>query len=445
MTESLRIPSRQIPVEQGARAVAERQELAERRHTCGEQFASADRDDRDDRDPSDYGRRAGSFAPGPPGAPLGVGTSVARSHVCSQSSAAAELQADDLTVGHQTPRSDGPTADDHRRRSGNDADERTYAGDGAGALTAHHTDDELGERDQHHLNAEQRKPPGTGQRGHGAHPVSCAEHVVAKIGPALFERLEVPGASRGNDQHSRALVMGAPTEVDVLAVERDVGIEPAEGAEQIGTHQQACRWEGEDVTNGIVLFLIGLTRVDERIDLAEPVDRIANVLQHVGIVPFDQLRPDDPGVRAIHLLDEQADRVGLERHVIVQEAEEAVVAIDQAEDLVRRAPESIATVDRAYEGPRHHGRHLDGNVGRITRDQDEGLEVGVVLARETGEHLVEPRTAGDAVEHLWFMDHHHGHDGRGERAGGFHDHARLAARPSHHRSVDSVGATACNS
>ena len=68
--------------------------------------------------------------------------------------------------------------------------------------------------------------------------------------------------------------------------------------------------------------------------LAESVDAEADVLQDARVVPRDELRADDAGVRSIQLLDQQADRAGIEGDVVVQEAEEAVVALDQAQHLV---------------------------------------------------------------------------------------------------------------
>ena len=91
-----------------------------------------------------------------------------------------------------------------------------------------------------------------------------------------------------------------------------------------------------------MLLLVDLAGLDERVDLAEAVDAQADVLQHARVVPVDELRPDDAGVRAVQLLDEQADGAGLEGDVVVQEAEEAVVALDEVEHLVgrrRRTPD----------------------------------------------------------------------------------------------------------
>ena len=58
-------------------------------------------------------------------------------------------------------------------------------------------------------------------------------------------------------------------------------------------------------------------------------------------------------------------------------------------------------------------------VARLAGDQEQALQVGVVLCGERQQHLVEPCTG--------LVHHHHGHYGRGELSGGFHEHSRLAA------------------
>ena len=68
-----------------------------------------------------------------------------------------------------------------------------------------------------------------------------------------------------------------------------------EAMKQIGAHEDACRRQHEHVADGVVLFLVGLARLDQRVDLTEPVDGVADVLQHGGVVPLDELRADEAG------------------------------------------------------------------------------------------------------------------------------------------------------
>ncbi len=107
-----------------------------------------------------------------------------------------------------------------------------------------------------------------------------------------------------------------------------------------------------------------------------------------GVVPLDQLRPDDAGVRPERLFDELADRRRLERHVVVEEAEEAG-ALDQPQRLVRGRAEARVGLEPADIGGREVGRDPGGEVlvGGDVDHQDR--EVRVVLGRERGQELVE--------------------------------------------------------
>ncbi len=169
-----------------------------------------------------------------------------------------------------------------------------------------------------------------------------------------------------------------------------------------------------------MLLLVDLTLLDEGVDLAETVDTEADVLQHARVVPRDQLGPDDPGVRSIQLLDQQANRPRIQSHVIVQEAEEPVLALHQSQDLVGGGAVACGLSDGAYEGIGHSLAHPIGHVTCFADHQEQALQIGVILVGETVEHLVEPVSG---IGH-----HHHGHDGRGELAGGFHEAARLLRR-----------------
>ena len=80
------------------------------------------------------------------------------------------------------------------------------------------------------------------------------------------------------------------------------------------------------------------------------------MLEHAGVVPGDELRPDEAGVRAVQLLDEQADGVGLEGDVVVAEAEEAAVALDESQHLVGRRAEAGVGAEVADEGVGQAGR-----------------------------------------------------------------------------------------
>ena len=75
---------------------------------------------------------------------------------------------------------------------------------------------------------------------------------------------------------------------------------------------------------------------------AEPVDGATDVEQHVRVVGGDELGPDDPGVRAVRLLDQRADDVGGEHDVVVADEQEGR-ALDSVQRLVGRLREAGAS------------------------------------------------------------------------------------------------------
>ena len=107
----------------------------------------------------------------------------------------------------------------------------------------------------------------------------------------------------------------------------------------------------------------------------------------------------------------------VECHVVVQEAEEPVVTLDEAQHLVGRRAVPGGVPDRPHECVLYPLANPLRHVTRLADDQEQALQVGVVLLGQAVEHLVEPVPR---IAH-----HHHCHDGRGELVGGFHEAARL--------------------
>ena len=167
------------------------------------------------------------------------------------------------------------------------------------------------------------------------------------------------------------------------------------------------------------------------LDLAESVEPQPDVLEQPRVVPLDQLGPDDAGVGAVELLHQQQHPVGVERDVVVEETEEAAVAFDEAQHLVGggavAAIDTQVTDERLGEEPLDAGGQIAAvGVGRPGQ-QEQRVEVGVVLARQCREGLVEPRAG--------LVDDDDGHDGWRERGGGVHGGPRLSpplSRFRHH-------------
>ncbi len=221
-------------------------------------------------------------------------------------------------------------------------------------------DDELGDGQQGELERAQREPGAAGQGGDRPHPVAGPQQVVVELGSADLELLPVAHPGLGGDDDAGAAQVGPPAQVDVVAVERDGRVEAAEGAEQIGPHEQARRRQHEHVPDRVVLLLVVLARLGDRVDLAEAVESEPDVLEHAAVVPGDELGTDEPGVGPVQLLDEHPDGVGLERDVVVAEQEETAVTFDEVQHLVGGGAEAAVGAELADE----HVRDAPEDAGR---------------------------------------------------------------------------------
>ncbi len=126
----------------------------------------------------------------------------------------------------------------------------------------------------------------------------------------------------GRDDHARARHLRPPTEIEILTMEVDTGVEPSERSEQVGPDESDGARHVERVAHAIVLLLVELATLDVRDGIARLVGAHADRQQPLGVVPVDEFRPDDAGVRAERLFDHDLERVGLEADVVVAEQEE---------------------------------------------------------------------------------------------------------------------------
>ena len=82
---------------------------------------------------------------------------------------------------------------------------------------------------------------------------------AVEIGSALAEGGTMAHTRTGDDEDSGTSHVRSPTQVEIVAVERDGRIEAAEAHEQIGPHQLATTGHDEHVAHRVVLLLIELT------------------------------------------------------------------------------------------------------------------------------------------------------------------------------------------
>ncbi len=156
--------------------------------------------------------------------------------------------------------------------------------------------------------------------------------------------------------------MHPPAEAQIVLEQVDPLVEPPDLREHVAADQRASARNGEDITHVVVLFLIELVTLDERDAVPRLVDAFTELEDAARPVPPHQLRSDDAGVGPVGLLDQHADRVRVERHVIVAEEVERG-AVDDVEDLVGGRTEAGVGLDAANERRRSHRRDpiLDGS------------------------------------------------------------------------------------
>ena len=238
-------------------------------------------------------------------------------------------------------------------------------------------------------------------------------------------RLTVPCHGGGHHHDARTGEVDAPAEVDLGADGGEGRVEPADRAEEVGAHEKACRRKSEHVLHEVVLFLVDLAVIGERHLHAEPVDGDADALDHARVVPMDELRAHHPGIRPVRLLHHPGHGVGCERDVVMEEAEEPAVALDQVQDRVAGAREARISARVADDGSGKGSldevpRGLAGRAGRLPGEEKEVLDSGIVLGGESGHGVGEP------VARL--MDDHRDHHGwRGGKDRLRHAPARLVA------------------
>ena len=198
------------------------------------------------------------------------------------------------------------------------------------------------------------------------------------FGLRLGDRLAVAGASVRVDHHARTDDVGAPAQVEVLAVRRYLGIEPVERVEQVDPDEHAGAGDHEDVADGVVLLLVELTPLDEGDLHARLVHPHPDREQAAGVVPFHELRAEDAGVGPVRLLHEEADGRRLEGDVVVHEAEEAG-ALDEVEGLVGGGSVPGVVVEPADVGVGELGGDPPRNHLVAAGVDHEHRDIGVVL------------------------------------------------------------------
>ncbi len=206
----------------------------------------------------------------------------------------------------------------------------------------------------------------------------------------LHRRPPVADAGVGRDEHARAGEPRPPAQVDVVRAGERLGVEAAELVEEVGAHEHRGVRHVEDVADAVVLLLVDLAGLDARERDAVVVDRHPDLEQHVGVVVVDELGPDDARVRAVGLLDQEPDRVGIEHDVVVAE--------EQEDGALDRAPAPRSRPPRTRRWPSSRRTKAPGRASAIAAVgsslgpvvEHEDRQGRVVLRAEALERVLEP-------------------------------------------------------
>ena len=206
---------------------------------------------------------------------------------------------------------------------------------------------------------------------------------------AQLGRLSVPRPRIRGDHHPRAGETRPPAEVEILAARRRRGIETAELGEQIRPHEHGRTRHVEHVADRVVLLLVDLARLDVGVRHRETVDREPDFEEHVGPVVVHELRPDDRGVRAVRLLNEEPRCVGIEHDVVMAQEQERR-ARHHLERVVGRDRKPDVALDPLHEGSGQHLGDPRGGVLGGAGIEDEHRERRIISGPERLEALLEP-------------------------------------------------------
>ena len=220
------------------------------------------------------------------------------------------------------------------------------------------------------------------------------------------DRLAVTHPRVRSHHDARPRDLAAPREVEVLPHGDDPGVEALQLGEEIGSDQNAAARRHEDVAYGVVLPVVDLALHDAIHHGARLVAAHPDMEQHAGVVPVHELRRDHPGVGSERLLHQLVHRVGVERHIVVQEQVEGR-SLHHAERLVGRGGVAGLAGQVPNEGVGQDTRHPLRHVRTVLPGrQDQDRHLLVVLDRQRRKGLFEPGSGsgrdddGDHGRHL---------------------------------------------
>jgi hypothetical protein len=312
-----RVPAAPPLLEEIMAAAAQRLQLAHRRYRTAEEMTRADEEDEDEQPDADDRLTRGGGAKrrrqlaarrGERDHAFVVATELP-AEVHPESGAAPHLESVHVGVARLAVRGNGlASAMDAREPAEVPGPRRRKLACVTEASVRERVDD-LDQREHEGLRQDACKPTDAPAREHRTIRVAELQAAGVVEHATVGQSFTVASHGVGHDHHAGSGELRAPAQVDVVTPEPHLGIEPAEGSEQVGAHENARAGHREDVGDGVALRLVDLAFVGERRRRSELVHREADVLQPCRIVPHDELRCDDRRVRADHLVDEVRDRI----------------------------------------------------------------------------------------------------------------------------------------
>ena len=248
----------------------------------------------------------------------------------------------------------------------------------------------------------------------------------ADRGGAARSALEVAHPRRRHHHHPSAAEVGAPAQIDVLAVEGDLVVEAAEAAEQVGTDQQAGRRAGR-TRRGRRRAAPGRSRRARRSDRSRRSGRRRDrrAAARCGSSHSTSFGPTMPAFERYSSSTSSRMASGSRATSSWRKQKKPLSPSTSRRTSLAAGPKpglpsTARTKARGSGGADPIGH--DHRVRRPPGQASSGWRSPARPGRPGSRRSVTPVTR--------LVHHHHGHDGRCELAGGFHDHTRLAARPA---------------
>ncbi len=281
----------------------------------------------------------------------------------------------------------------------------------------------------------QQRAAGVGEQGEdGAGLVDAVR--VAGVPPGAVDGaafagggLGVPQDGLGGDEDGVAGGLGTPAEVDVVAHEWQVGLEPAELFPHVAAHEHAGGGDGQHLPDLVVLALVLFAAFQTGPAAAGAGDADADLQQGAAVVPAADLGADDGGRRG-GLGDPQhfGEGVGGRFAVVVQQPQPlhgvgrvlfgllVDLVVPGAGDGVPGA--GALQVGQVLGGDRRHGadRFGDGRAEPGAAGQVQDALVAEGLRQQACAVVAAAGVGGDGVLHGAFLAEQTG-QGVGQPAG----------------------------